>query len=172
MRRGGNRPGAGRPKDTGRWGEQTQSVRIPLSLLDSVTDLLEKGGYRIPLYASYVPAGIPSLVGDDVERITDINELVLKRPAESFLLQAKGDSMINAGIQDGDYLLVDKSIEPANGKIVVAMIDGEATVKSFKRDRRGVIMLMPENDNYQPIFLSKDQALHISGVVTGVIRKL
>lgn len=172
MRRGGNRPGAGRPKDSGRWGERTKSLRIPLSLLDCVNNFVEKRCYRIPLYASCVPAGSPSHASDDVERITDVNELVMKRPEKSFLLRVKGDSMINAGINDGDYLLVDQSIEPSNGKIIVAMIDGEATVKRFKKDRRGVISLIPENDNYQPIFLSKDRALHISGVVVGVIRKL
>lgn len=79
--------------------------------------------------------------------------------------------MINAGIHDGDILVVDRSQEPSNGKIVVAVIDGQATVKRFQVDRTGVTLL-PENDNYQPIRVGGDQTLDISGVVSGIIRKL
>lgn len=80
--------------------------------------------------------------------------------------------MINAGIYDGDFLLVDQSIPPVHGKIVVAIVDGEATVKRLQKDRRGFIVLMPENDNCQPIYVRKGQTLHISGVVASVIRNL
>lgn len=77
--------------------------------------------------------------------------------------------MINAGIHEDDILIVDRYQEPVNGRIVVAMIDGQATVKRFKRDK-DQILLMPENDNYKPISVSEN--LEICGVVTGMVRKL
>ena len=171
MPRGGKRKGAGRPKGKGPWGEKTKPLRIPISLMEAVTKFLDKRGYRLPLYASRVPAGSPSMPADEIERITDLNSMLLKNPEACFLLRVEGDSMINAGIQEGDILVVDRSQTPASGKIVVAMIDGQATVKRFLKDKIG-IMLMPENDNYQPIRLKIGQALDISGVVSSVIRKL
>jgi len=171
MAHGGKREGSGRPKGTGPWGEATRSLRVPLSLVSGVIKFLENKGYRLPLYASRVPAGSPSPPADDIERTTDLNALLLKHPENCFLLRVKGDSMINAGIHDGDLLIVDRSLEPVNGKIVVAMIDGQATVKRFKRDKTG-IALLPENDNYQPIRVAQGQTLDIAGVVAGVVRKL
>jgi DNA polymerase V len=170
MARGGTRQGAGRPRGKGPWGEKTIPMRVPASLFKGVTQFMKKRGYRLPLYASHVPAGTPSQPGDDVEDMTDLNTLLLKDPENSFLLRVKGDSMINAGIHDGDLLVVDRSLEPANGKIVVATIDGQATVKRFKRNQTG-IELLPENPNYQPLHIAKNQKLDISGIVIGCIRK-
>lgn len=169
MPHGGKRKGAGRPRGKGPWGEETKPLRVPVSLVDAVTKFLEKRGYRLPLYASRVPAGSPSMPADDVERITDLNSMMLKNPGGCFLLRVTGDSMINAGIHEDDILIVDRYQEPVNGRIVVAMIDGQATVKRFKRDK-DQILLMPENDNYKPISVSEN--LEICGVVTGMVRKL
>lgn len=172
MSHGGKRKGAGRPPGRGPWKEQTKPLRIPLSLLEDVTAYLEKRGYRLPMYASRIPAGTPFAPADAVERLVDLNALLLPNPVNCFLLKVAGDSMINVGIHDGDFLVVDRSVEPSNGKIVAAMLDGEATVKRFKRDRRGDIWLMPENDRYKPIPVPKDRPFSISGVVVSVLRRL
>lgn len=171
MPHGGKRKGAGRPKGKGPWGERTKPLRVPVSLFESVTKFLEKRGYKIPLYASRVPAGSPSQPVDDIERATDLNSLLLKNPESCFLLRVRGDSMINAGIHEGDLLVVDRGQQPANGKIVVAMVDGQATVKRFRKDKKG-IALVPENDNYDPLLVKSEQEFNIAGVVTGVIRVL
>ncbi len=171
MPHGGKRKGAGRPRGKGPWGEVTKPLRIPMSLFDSVTNFLENKGYRIPLYVSRVPAGSPSAPTDEVEEITDINSMILKNPENCFLLRVVGDSMINAGIYEDDVLAVDRSIEATNGKIVVAMIDGEATVKRFKRESNS-FTLLPENDDYKPIRIVEGPDFYIAGVVVGVVRVL
>lgn len=79
--------------------------------------------------------------------------------------------MIKAGIYEGDVLVVDRSIEPVNGKIVVALLDGQATVKRFKKNGAG-FLLLPENDNYEPIPVNGDKEFSIAGVVVGVVRRL
>jgi DNA polymerase V len=170
MSRGGVRPGAGRPKGAGPWGETTRQMRVPLSLAKGVEKYLETRGYRLPLYASRVPAGFPAIASDDVEKMTDINAMLLSDPENCFLLRVSGDSMENAGIFDGDILIVNKKQEAANGKIVVAMIDNQVTVKRFKRDENG-IFLVPENEKYKPIRIRDHEALDIAGVVTGSLRQ-
>lgn len=169
MSRGGVRPGAGRPKGAGPWGETTRQMRVPLSLAKGVEKYLESGGYKLPLYASRVPAGFPAVATDDIEKLTDLNTMLLHDPENCFLLRVSGDSMVNAGIFDGDILIVNKKLEPANGKIVVAMVDNQVTVKRFKRDESGVY-LMPENEKYSPLRIRNHEALEISGVVSGVVR--
>lgn len=171
MPHGGKRKGAGRPKGKGPWGEETKPLRVPLSLVGGVVKFMENHGYKLPLYASSIPAGFPLQPADDIEKVTDLNSILLKNPEQCFLLRVKGDSMINACIHDGDLLIVDRSLEVTSGKIVVAMIDGQATVKRFKKDKNG-IFLMPENNNYQPIHVIQGQTLDISGVVSGVVREL
>jgi len=171
MTHGGKREGAGRPKGKGPWGEATRPIRVPLSLVESVVQFLGKRGYQVPIYASKVPAGNPSQPSDDIDEMTDINSMLLQNPEHCFLLKVIGDSMINAGICEGDVLVVDRSIEPINGKIVVAMIDGQATVKRLKKNC-DEYLLLPENDNYSPIRVTSTNEFSIAGVVVGVVRKL
>lgn len=171
MSHGGKRQGAGRPAGKGPWGEKTMPIRIPLSLVDNVARFLAGRGYRLPLYASKVPAGIPSEAMSDVENVTDLNTLLITHPDQCFLLRVTGDSMKNACIHDGDILVVDRSIKPTHNKIVVAIIDGQATVKRL--DMRGSkIQLKPENENYCPISVTDPSSFAISGVVVGVGRKI
>jgi len=171
MARGGNRPGSGRPKGSGPWGEKTTLFRVPDSLANGVEKYLEQRGYRLPLYASRVPAGVPSVASDDIEKLTDLNSLLLRDSENCFLLRVSGDSMVNAGIFDGDILVVNKKEEVLNGKIVVAMIDNQVTVKRFIRDERGAVFLKPENENHKPIRIRDYEALEIAGVVTGSLRQ-
>ena len=126
---------------------------------------------RCPLYLSTVEAGFPSPAEDYVEGSLDLNEDLIKHPAATFFVRVSGDSMINAGIFPGDILIVDRSLEPVDKKIVIAVLDGELTVKRL-RYRAVVPSLEPENDNYNPIKISEEMSFEIWGVVTNVIHKV
>ena len=125
----------------------------------------------LPLFTSTIAAGFPSPADDYLERDLDLNEYFVKHETATYYLRVSGDSMENAGIRHNDLLVVDKSLEARDGSIVVAVIDGDLTVKRLRR-RNGEVHLMPENPKYQPIFVSNDQAFLIWGVVTGIARKL
>ena len=125
----------------------------------------------IPLYLDAVPAGFPSPADDYVETALDLNRYLVSNPAATFMVRVCGESMTGVGIVDGDVLIVDRSKDPASGRIVVAVLDGELTVKRLCR-RRGRIFLMPENDAYDPIEVGDGQELTVWGVVTGVVRRL
>jgi DNA polymerase V len=171
MARGGKRKGAGRPPGKGPWKEATKPLRIPLSLLSDVTKFIETSGYRLPVYASRVPAGTPQDADEYVEERTELNSFLLRSPKDTFLLRVGGDSMMDAGIYENDMLTVDRTLEARNGQIVVARLDGRATVKTFRKDREGII-LKPENKRYRPIRILPENDFQILGVVTNVIRKL
>lgn len=190
--RGGSRPGAGRRPGTGPFGEKTRTVRIPESQIPAVRRFLEAnrhpgivlptGGevYAVtltprrlsrPLYGSKVQAGFPSPADDYVEQQLDLHELLVKREAATFYVKVQGDSMVGAGIQEGDILVVDRSVEPVDGKIVIAVLNGELTVKELSR-KHGKVQLIPRNDAYPPIDISSESDLIIWGVVTGIVRQL
>ena len=130
-------------------------------------------GRYLPLvwFASKVPAGFPSPAEDYMEGRVDLNEELIQHPHATFLLRVSGDSMIGAGIMPGGTLVVDRSIEPVHGKVVIAVLDGQLTVKRLYK-RQGQIKLMSENPNYRPIKVSDEQDLKIWGVVTNVINSL
>lgn len=171
MPRGGKRKGAGRPRGKGPWMEATKPLRIPLSLFSAVTRFMETRGFQLPVYASRIPAGIPDHTDEHIEKMTDLNLLLLRNPQETFLLHVIGDSMTGAGIHDGDILTIDRKLEPRNGQIVVASIDGQSTVKTLRTNSKGVT-LMPENKKYRPIKILPHNDFRILGVVTNVIRKV
>jgi DNA polymerase V len=129
----------------------------------------ENENFELPLYANKVSAGFPSPADDYLECKLDLNTHLIKHPAATFFVRVSGDSMQSAGINHGDMLIVDKSIEPVDGKIVVAAIDGELTVKRLSK-KSGKIYLLPANKNYNPIVI-QDQDLIIWGVVTYVIHE-
>jgi DNA polymerase V len=171
MPRGGKRKGAGRPPGKGPWKEATKPLRIPVSLLNAVTEFMETSGYRLPVYASRVPAGAPADADDHVEKTADLNSLLLRNPKDTFLLRVTGDSMIDAGIYENDMLTVDRKLEARNGQIVVALVDGRSTVKTFRKDHKS-ITLVPENKRYKPIKIISENDFQIVGVVTNVIRRV
>lgn len=169
MRHGGKRENAGRPKGQGKYGEATRSMRIPVSKMDAVKGFLDEGlRYQIPLYACRVRAGFPSPADDYIETHLDLNSHLIAHPAATFFVTASGDSMIGAGIASGDMLVVDRSLEAVHGKIVIAAINGELTVKRLARVGSAV-QLMPENPDYPPIDITGEEDLVIWGVVTHVI---
>ncbi|MEI8365357.1 MAG: translesion error-prone DNA polymerase V autoproteolytic subunit [Parachlamydiaceae bacterium] len=171
MNAGGKRSGAGRPKGSGKFREPTKAIRLPASEIESVLKYVHNKFYRIPLYQSLVSAGFPSPAEDHVEDQLDLNELLIKHPVATFFLKVSGDSMIKAGIHHGDILIVDRSLEPTNGKVVIASVFGELTVKRLKIEGKRV-QLVPENDAYHPIDITGDEELKIWGVVTNVIHGL
>lgn len=133
---------------------------------------LEQGAqtYALTLYASKVSAGYPMAADETIDQTIHLDCCVIQHPLSTFLVIASGDSMLHAGIQSGDMLVVDKAIEPAPGRIVVAAVDGELTVKRLNIDGDGM-QLLPENPAYQPIPITPEQHVVIWGVVTLVIAK-
>ena len=124
-----------------------------------------------PLMSSAVMAGFPSPAEQYVERPLDLNELLVARPAATYFVRAAGDSMTGAGVQDGDLLVVDRSIEPEDGSTVIACVDGDFTVKTLRREPGGV-RLEAANPAFAPIRFRGEMELRVFGVVTAVIHRL
>jgi DNA polymerase V len=187
-KRGGQRPGAGRKSGTGPFGEPTQPIRVPLSLLPSVKALLSCSGKQpgglyllpftaqpsalsLPLYGSRVPAGFPSPADDHLDKSLDLNDHLVQHPAATFFVKVQGHSMIGAGIHHGDLLVVDRSLEPKHQAIVIAVVNGDLTVKRLKVEN-GRVWLMPENPDFSPLEITDGMDLHIWGVVAHVVHSL
>lgn len=126
---------------------------------------------ELPLFNTSVSAGFPSPADDFIDKKLDLNEHLIKNPAATFFLKVNGSSMENAGIFDGDILIVDRSLEPTEGKVVIGVVDGEFTVKRIVKKGKKVY-LQPENENYKPIELTNDMDVKIWGIVTFAIHKL
>ncbi len=124
----------------------------------------------LPLYVTQVPAGFPSPGEDYVDQNLDLNEHLIRHPAATFYVRARGDSMVGAGIHDGDLLVVDRSLEARSGAVVIAAVDGDLTVKRLKRGRNGAA-LIPDNNKYPAILITDETDLQVWGVVTHVIHK-
>lgn len=170
MARGGKRPGAGRPKGSGKYGEATIPVRVPVSMAEDIQKWAKQGGRGIPLFGGTVRAGMPTSADDFVEAHINIHDHVVRRPDATFLVRVQGDSMIDAGINEGDLLVVDRSLPATDGKTIVAAVDGELTVKVLRRGKSGV-ELHPANPNYKIIHVSQEQSFEIMGVVTALVHE-
>ena len=125
----------------------------------------------IPIAVSVVPAGFPSPAEDLVLDELDLNEHLIKHPAATFFVRVGGESMENAGIYDKDILVVDRSLTPKNGQVVVAAINGELTVKRLVIDK-GRATLVAENSKFKPIIIDSIDDLKIWGIVTTVIHSV
>ena len=123
-----------------------------------------------PLMESGASCGFPSPAEQYVQCTLDLNTHLVKNPEATFFVRAEGNSMINAGIRSGDILIVDRSVEPVDGSVVVACIDNEFTVKYLRRDEKGVV-LEPANPEYPSIELTDGMELRIFGVVSHCIHK-
>lgn len=124
----------------------------------------------IPLFESRIPAGFPSPADDYMELELDLNKHLIKHPAATFYAKVKGNSMQDAGIHDGDMLIVDRALEPKEQDVVVCILDGEFTVKRVGF-RGKDLYLLPANDAYKPVRVTKENAFQIWGVVAYVIHK-
>jgi len=189
-KRGGQRPNAGRKKGSSAYGESTTAIRVPESLVPTIKTLLDDRKRQfeqlanstatilfpskmpslcaLPLFSGKVAAGFPSPADDYVEKTLDLNELLVQKPAATFFVRAQGESMLGAGIHPDDILVVDRSIEPVPGKIVICALNGELTVKRLERNNEQW-QLKAENPAYPDIAIHEELELVVWGVVTNVI---
>ncbi|WPP51031.1 LexA family protein [Catalinimonas niigatensis] len=124
----------------------------------------------LPLFESNIPAGFPSPADDTMELKLDLNKHLIKHPSTTFYARVNGYSMQDAGIYDGDILIVDRTMEPRENDVVVCILDGDYTVKRVHLGK-DEIFLQAANDAYEPIKVKEDNRLSIWGVVTYVIHK-
>ena len=124
-----------------------------------------------PIYSALVAAGFPSPADDHLEGSLDLHKLMVKRPAATFFVRASGDSMVGAGIRDGDLLVVDRSLQPQDGDAVVATLDGGLTVKTLRRVEGGweLASANPEFPNFP---IDPDEGTTVWGVVTHAVSAL
>ena len=141
--------------------QSTSSLDIYSALSESILEL--------PVISSGISAGFPSPAMDFIDLSIDMNKHLIKHPSATFYGRVKGVSMKDAGIGDGDLLVLDKSIRPSNDKIAVCYIDGDFTVKRIKIENE-FIWLIPENETYKPIKVTSDNDFIIWGIVTHVIK--
>lgn len=129
-------------------------------------------GLALPYADEGVRAGFPSPAQDYMSENIDLNRELIRHPATTFYARVVGDSMRDAGIDEGDLLIVDKGIEPQENDVVVAFVDGEFTLKRIRigADRRE-LWLMPANESYQPIRVTEENQFMIWGVVTYNIKR-
>src|SRR5471030_965586 len=121
----------------------------------------------LPLYLSRIKAGFPSPAEDYLDKKLDLNEHLIKHPASTFFVKVKGDSMTGAGITSGDLLIVDRSLEPKDKSIVVAVVNGDFTVKRICKDGTR-LFLVPENPKYPLIEIKDGMDFEVWGVVVHV----
>ncbi|MEH6651100.1 MAG: translesion error-prone DNA polymerase V autoproteolytic subunit [Motiliproteus sp.] len=138
-----------------------KTVPLAISPSDPLSEL------PLPLYSSRVSAGFPSPADDYLEAKLDLNSHLIKRPSATFFVRAEGDSMRGRGIYPGDLLIVDRSIRPKHGHVIIAAIHGELTCKILDTRQR---CLIAANRHYQPIPITDDCEFAIEGVVTASIR--
>ena len=124
-----------------------------------------------PLALCPVPAGFPSPADDYLDRGLDLNEHLVLHPESTFFLRVRGDSMIGAGIHDNDILIVDRAVDPVSGRVVVAVVNGELTVKRLKSTAQG-LALVPENPDYAALAITPDMDFTVWGVVRHVVHSL
>lgn len=193
-KRGGIRTGAGRKVGTGKFGEATSVLRIPNSQapvikdflaayqrkklmtdIDAVTDFewptLHAAAIRLPLYSSKVSAGFPSPAEEHVEKRLDPSEFLIDQKEATFFVTIQGFSMIDVGLLPGDKAVVDRSKQASIGDIVLAVLDGEFTIKTLSRTKDGAVRLLPANKDYSPIEITEEMNFDIWGVVTGSFRR-
>ena len=189
-----NKTGAGRKVGTGKFGEATEVLRIPSSQKTAISDFLETykrkqqqgrldtvTEIRTPLIASKsvslslfgykVAAGFPSPADDHLEKRLDANEYLIDQQDATFFVTIQGESMINAGLLSGDKAVVDRSKQPKVGNIVMAVVDGEFTIKTLGKAKNGLPRLIPANPAFSVIEIKDGMQFEVWGVVTGSFRR-
>lgn len=191
---GGSREGAGRRVGSGKFREPTNVVRIPASQepvikdflaayqkkrlnadLDAVTEFellsLNPMPLSLSLYSSKVSAGFPSPAEEHVEKRLNPNEFLIDQEDATFFVTIQGQSMIDVGLLPGDKAVVDRSKKANVGDIVLAVLDGEFTIKTLGRHKSGTARLLPANKDFKPIEITEEMNFEIWGVVTGSFRR-
>jgi len=126
--------------------------------------------WQSPVFTS-VAAGFPSPADDYLEKTLNLQELLVQHPIATFFVRVKGQSMLGAGIHDGDILVVDRSLEPRHGKIAIVVIDAEFTVKRLAK-RGGKLFLVPENDQFAELEIKAEMDFDVWGIVTSIIHRV
>ena len=184
--RGGFRLGAGRKPGSGLYGEETKVMRVPRSSVSNIKKYINLSrannveeislAYKettynpLFLFEHKVPAGFPSPADDHIEKRLDLNEYLIKKSDTTFFVKIKGDSMIDASINDGDIVIIDRSMQAKIGDIVLASVDGNFTIKTLSKYKLKP-RLLPANEKYKPIEINEDTQFELWGVVTGAVRK-
>jgi DNA polymerase V len=192
--RGGKRNNAGRKTGTGKFGEPTAVLRVPASQKPVIVDFLSAYQRKqqledaidisswmlpaihpksidIPLFNSKVPAGFPSPADDHVEKRLDPNDFLIDQADATFFVTIQGESMRDVGLIPGDKAVVDRSKTPNVGDIVLAVIDGEFTIKTLGKNKLNNPRLIPANPDYPVIEIKEGMQFEIWGVVTGSFRR-
>ena len=125
----------------------------------------------IPLLLATTKAGFPSPADDYIEKTINLHDELVHHPVSTFFIYVHGDSMKDAGILDGDLLVVDKSLEPKHGMVVMAILNGEFTVKYFHK-RQDAVVLVPANPAYNEIHILPFDEFEVWGVVTSAVHNL
>ncbi len=125
----------------------------------------------VPFYQASVSAGFPSPAEDFMDLELNLQDYLIQHPSATFCVRVTGDSMIKAGISSGDVMIVDRSLEPKDGSIVLAVLNGEFTVKRIKKNK-DQLLLIPENTKFDPIVVSEEMDFKVWGVVTHVVHQL
>jgi len=195
-KRGGTRLGAGRKPGTGKFGEPTSVLRVPISQKAQIKDFLsayqqkrlhndldavgefelpalDSAPIVLPLFSSKVSAGLPDPADEHVEKRLDPSEFLIDRKDSTFFVTIQGYSMIDAGLLPGDKAVVDRSQLASVGDIVLAVLNGEFTIKTLSRHKSGSPRLLPANSSgeYSPIEITEEMQFEIWGVVTGSFRR-
>ncbi|MEQ1600643.1 MAG: translesion error-prone DNA polymerase V autoproteolytic subunit [Methylophilaceae bacterium] len=191
-----NQPGGGRKPGTGKFGEPTRVVRIPVSQetvindflaayqrkkntseLDAISEFefpaLNLQRIKLPLFSSKVSAGLPSPAEEHIEKRLDPSEFLIDQKDATFFVTIQGYSMMDVGLLPGDKAVVDRSKDAAIGDIILAVLDGEFTIKTLARKKDGTPRLLPANSTgaYSPIDITESMNFEIWGVVTGSFRR-
>lgn len=126
---------------------------------------------KLEMATNTISAGFPSPAEDYVDKKLDLNEHLIKHPSATFFVKVKGHSMINAGINDNDVLIVDRSLEPVSGSVVIGVLNGEFTVKRISKQGKR-FFLLPENEKFKPVELTEEMDFKVWGVVIYSIHKV
>lgn len=192
-KRGGKREGAGR-KPGSAFKEPTVPIRVPVSQEPVIRDFVEAFKRKkqneeisnvisieeptldpniveLPLFSTKVAAGYPSEADDHVEKRLDLNDYLITQADATFFVRIIGDSMIDAGIFEGDIAVVDRARLASIGDTVLAVIDGEFTIKILNKAESGKPVLLPANPVFSPIEIKEGMNFEVWGVVTGTVRK-
>lgn len=192
---GGRRPGAGRKPAYG-VREPTKVIRVPVSTVDKVKDLVatllqnktrenldvvgdfeyiaeQAPELEFPLFGAKVPAGAPASVDEHVEKMLNPVDFLVDDRKKTYFVTIQGESMIDVGLMPGDKAVVNRARVASIGDIVLAMVDGEFTIKTLGRTKRGNPLLIPANGNgiYSPIEITGEMLFEVWGVVTGSFRR-
>ena len=139
--------------------------------ISAIYGLGESSSLELPLFSARVAAGFPSPAEDHLESRLDLNQHLIRNPSSTFFVRAAGESMMEAGIYDQDLLVVDRSIEKRNRRVVIATINGEFTVKRLVQNEER-ISLVAENPDFDNIPIRVDSDFSVWGVVTYVIHQV